>query len=312
MKVLKYIWIYVVVIAAMFFWSYSFIWYKDIYNFLPPFTTVLFRLTISSFILFSVGLLTRQIQRVEKKDYKLFLFLALSEPFFYFIGESLGMQYVTPTVGSVIISTIPLFVPFFAFFLLKEKVSVKNIVGIMISFFGVSLVLFDKNMELVVSMKGIMLLGLAVVSAVSYTIVLKKLAHNYNSITLISWQNTIGAILFLPLVLVFDHKHFAGLDFTSGMWEPLLKLSIFASSLAFLGYTYGIKFLGAVKANIFTNMIPVFTAFIYFFRTLEIPPLYNRIGILLVVAGLVLTQIRPLETFRANLKNGKKDGLSND
>ena len=230
---LKLVFVYVGVTIAMVCWSLSFIWYGDVYHFLSPFTTILFRLVISGLILFTVSFLTRQLQKVSKADIKLFLLLALSEPFFYFIGESLGIQYVTPTVAAVMISLIPLLVPVFAYFILKEQIIKKNIVGIVISFVGVILVILNKEYQFTASLKGVLLMGLAVVSAVFYSIVLRKLASNYNPLTLISWQNSIGAVMFLPLVLLFEHDKLGQIDFSfsSGMWVPLLNLSVFASSI---------------------------------------------------------------------------------
>jgi drug/metabolite transporter (DMT)-like permease len=292
---LKNILIYLGVITAMIFWSLSFIWYKDVYKFLSPFTTILFRLTISGLILFFVSSVTRQLQPVQRKDLKLFFFLALSEPFFYFVGESLGMQYVTPTVAAVIISLIPLFVPIFAFFVLKEQIIKKNIVGAIISFAGVLLVILNEELRLTASLKGVSLLCLSVVAAVAYSILLRKLARNYNPLTLISYQNTIGAVLFLPLVLIFEYPQLKTVDFTSAMWLPLLNLSIFASSVAFVLYTYAVQSLGAFKANIFTNVIPVFTAMFSFFMMDERLIPQNILGILMVVGGLILSQLRPVK-----------------
>lgn len=249
--------VYIGMLIAMVFWSLSFIWYKDVFEYLSPFTTILFRLTISGIILFLVSYFVGKLQQVKKKDLKLFLLLALSEPFFYFIGESLGMQYVTPTVAAVMVSLIPLFVPVFAFFILKEQIIRKNIVGIFISFAGVLLVILNDELRLVASLKGVLLMSVAVGSAVAYSIFLRKLANNYNPLTLIAWQNSIGAVLFLPMVLIFERSQLSTIDFTGKMWIPLLNLSIFASSIAFLLYTFGVQNLGAFRANIFTNFIPV-------------------------------------------------------
>lgn len=242
-----------------------------------------------------VGVLTGRLQRVQKKDIKLFFLLALSEPFLYFIGESLGIQYVTPTTAAVMISLIPLFVPIFAFLILKEQIIAKNIVGIFVSFAGVLLVIFNSELQLTASPKGMALMSIAVVGAVIYSIVLRKLAKDYNPLTLISWQNSIGALLFLPLVIVFEGSELKNIDFTSGMWAPLLNLSIFASSVAFILYTYGVQSLGAFKTNIFTNSIPVFTAIFSYYLMDERLLLQNIIGIILVVAGLILSQLKPIK-----------------
>jgi drug/metabolite transporter (DMT)-like permease len=308
MSTLKYVMVYAGITVAMLFWSLSFIWYKDIYHFLSPFTTILFRLTISGALLFFISFVTGQLQKIRKSDFKLFFLLALSEPFFYFIGESLGIQYVTPTIAAVMVALIPLFVPVFAFFLLKEQIIRKNIVGIFFSFIGVLLVILNKDLQFTASIKGVLLMGVAVVSAVIYSIVLRKLANNYNPLTLISWQNSIGAILFLPLVLVFESNKLLTIDFTSRLWIPLLNLSIFASSVAFLFYTFSVQRLGAFKANIFTNMIPVFTAIFSFYMLNEKLLPHNIIGILLVVCGLILSQLKPIAEIRKNLRNERKNG----
>lgn len=298
--------VYVGMVMAMVFWSLSFIWYKDVFEFLSPFTTILFRLTISGSILFLASFFAGKLQQVKKKDIKLFLLLALSEPFFYFIGESLGMQYVTPTVAAVMVALIPLFVPIFAFFILKEQIIRKNIVGIFISFAGVLLVILNNELRLVASLKGVMLMSVAVVSAVAYSIFLRKLANNYNPLTLIAWQNTIGAFLFLPLVLIFEGSKLKTIDFAGEMWIPLLNLSIFASSIAFLLYTFGVQNLGAFRANIFTNFIPVFTAiFSYFMMNERLLP-QNIAGIFLVVGGLILSQLKPIKKLRKKRNVRKK------
>jgi drug/metabolite transporter (DMT)-like permease len=308
---LKGILVYVGIVMAMIFWSLSFIWYKDVFKFLSPFTTILFRLTISGAILFLVSFIAGRLQPVKKKDLRLFLLLALSEPFFYFIGESLGMQYVTPTIAAVMIALIPLFVPVFAFFVLKEQIIRKNIVGIFISFAGVLLVILNDELRLVASLKGVMLMSVAVASAVAYSIFLRKLASNYNPLTLIAWQNSIGAVLFLPLVLIFEAPQLKTIDFTGGMWVPLLNLSIFASSIAFLLYTYGVQNLGAFRANIFTNAIPVFTAIFSFYMMHERLLSQNILGIVLVVGGLVLSQLKPIKGLRKKKVVEKEHEISN-
>ncbi|MEA3444978.1 MAG: DMT family transporter, partial [Bacteroidota bacterium] len=96
--------IYAAIILAMIFWSLSFVWYKEIYQFLKPITVIFLRLIISSVILLIATSLMGRLQKIEKKDIKLIMVLAFFEPFLYFVGESFGMSYVSPVLGSVIIS----------------------------------------------------------------------------------------------------------------------------------------------------------------------------------------------------------------
>ena len=85
------------------------------------------------------------------------------------------MQYVSTTVAAILIATIPLFTAFFAFFLLKEKLHSNNYFGFALSFVGVVLVIIADKENMEASYKGIMLMLLAVVSAVGYGFFVKKL-----------------------------------------------------------------------------------------------------------------------------------------
>jgi drug/metabolite transporter (DMT)-like permease len=290
--------VYAICLAAMVFWSFSFIWYKDVYKFFTPFATVLFRLTISSVLLFVISLAFKKLQPIQKKDWTKILLLAFFEPLLYFIGESQGMLYVSPTTASVVISIIPLIVPVLAYFLLNERLLVKNIIGIAISCFGVFLVVVNSNFEFVASVKGILLLLISVFAAVFYSVFLKKLADIYNPLTLIAWQNTIGAIMFLPLVIIFEPNSLKNIPISLDALTPLFKLAVFASSLAFVFYTYSVQKLGAVKANIFTNLIPVITAFFSFLLLGEKLYFHNVLGIFIVIGGLILSQLNPAEIVR--------------
>lgn len=302
MKNFKLLLIYILCLVAMVSWSYSFLWYKDVYLYFTPFITVLFRLVISSILIFTITLLLKRLQPIKRKDWPSIILLAFFEPLLYFVGESQGMQFVSATTASVIISVIPLIVPVLAYFILKERLLIKNILGIVISCIGVLLVVINKNYEFTVSAKGISLLMISVFAAVFYSIFLKKLADIYNPLTLIAWQNTIGAILFLPLVLLFEMDSLRSVRFSIDAMIPLLKLAIFASSLAFILYAYSVQKLGAVKANIFTNLIPVITAFLSFLNYNERLLFHNIIGILVVIGGLILSQMNPMKLVR-NARN---------
>jgi drug/metabolite transporter (DMT)-like permease len=127
---------------------------------------------------------------------------------------------------------------------------------------------------------------------------LKKLADIYNPLTLIAWQNTIGAIMFLPLVIIFEPNSLKNIPISLDALTPLFKLAVFASSLAFVFYTYSVQKLGAVKANIFTNLIPVITAFFSFLLLGEKLYFHNVLGIFIVIGGLILSQLNPAEIVR--------------
>jgi len=286
----KKIFTYSALFFAMLFWGFSFVWTKIALDDFRPFTILIIRLVISACFLWGISLIFKKVKKIALRDFGWIFLLALFEPFLYFIGESYGLTMVSSTVAAVIVSTIPLVTPFAAFFLLKEKISVSNIIGIIISLLGVYFVVLKNEYSFAISLEGLFLLLLAVLSAVAYSMVIVKLSGKYNVFMIISWQNTIGVFYFLPLFFIFDYKY---LTFQNLQWQsfiPLIKLAIFASSLSFMFYTYGVKNFGVSKANMYTNTVPVFTLIFAWILLDEIILFKNLIGIFLVLFGLLVAQ----------------------
>jgi len=283
---------YIAIFIAMLFWGFSFIWTKLLLHFYQPITIVTLRLIISSAFLITFGVLFKRLQSVKKQDFGAFVLLALFQPFLYFVGETVGLNYVSATISSVLISTIPLFSPIAAWFFLKEKLKIINIIGIIISINGVVLVILTDDFNFNVSLIGLLLMALAVFSAICYSILVVNIAKKYNIYSIISYQNVLGILFFMPFFLYFDFEHFKTVQITIEILIPLIALSIFASSLAFILFTYGIRELGIVKANSMSNLIPVFTAIFSYFILNEKLSLLNITGILIVLCGLFLSQLK--------------------
>ncbi len=292
--------VYFLVILAMVFWGFTFVAFKFAYVSFRPITIVFFRLTVSIIFLFGFALLFKRLNRIKKKDQKLFLLMALAEPFFYFLGEAYGLTMVTATVGAVMISTIPLIVPFGAYYLFKERLTPMNYLGLAISFGGVLLVLLARSGGLAADWKGVLLMFVAVLSAVSYTMIAKILVDDYTPITITAYQSLYGLLMFVPLFLIIEVPH---LDFSNVTTHSLLAvgyLGVFGSGICFILLTIGIRELGAAKANIFGNLIPVVTAILSFFLLKEAMPLIKILGIVVVLLGLFLSQISSLRVKRSS------------
>lgn len=288
--------VYVALILSMIFWAFSFVWVKEVYLVYGPLTTVLFRLVIASVLLLAFAFLTGKIVKIERSDYGTFVLLSFFEPFLYFMGESYGLMYVSSTVGAIIVATIPLFSPIAASRFHGEKLSPRTFLGILLSFFGVSIVVLDNSFNLTASPLGIALEFLAVLSAIGYIVVLKKLAVKYNPTSIITYQNILGIIYFLPLWLVFEYRDFTAVPFDMPAFAGILKLSVFASCIAFIFYAHSVKRLGINSVNIFINIIPVFTAIFAWYILDEPLTIRKFIGIAVVITGLLLAQVKLKKT----------------
>ena len=289
--------VYIAVVFSMVCFAFSFVWFKVANVSYGPLTIVLFRLVISTVLLFPVIKLMKRLVIPDKKDFKFLLLLSLFEPFLYFMGESFGLQYLSSTVGAVIIATIPLVTPFATLIFYKEKITFRNIAGIVISFFGVTLVIYQVGMGLTASSLGVFLQFMAVLSAVGYSIVLHKISSRMNNLSIIFFQNLIGSAYFLPFWFFLERNRFLNTPFDQQGFLSIIYLAIFASTVAFILYTYSIRHLGITKTSMFTNTIPVFTAVFAWFILDDKLSVQKIIGIMVVIAGLTFAQIRRKKTY---------------
>ncbi|MDR0668433.1 MAG: DMT family transporter [Prevotellaceae bacterium] len=287
---------YIAVCTAMFLFGMSFVWTTDLVASQPPFppqSLSMFRMGIGSVALFLFLIATRRSVRIAKKDIKWFLLLALFEPFIYFLGENNGLRITqSPSIGSVILATVPVFTMLACFYVFKERPVWTNIVGVLCTIPGVGLVMFTGDFTLLVPLSGVLLLFMAAASTAGYAIIIRKL-HHYSAITIVAFQNLTGAIYFLPLVLFFERETLGAVAWGWPVVWPLTMLAVFVSGGAFVLFVTAIKHIGITQANMFSALIPVITTVAAFLMGRETMSLQQIIGVGVVIGGVILSQYRP-------------------
>jgi drug/metabolite transporter (DMT)-like permease len=277
--------------AAMLFWGLSFIWSSILLQYYQPVTIIFARLILSSAFLFSAVFILKAYQSIHTRDIPLLVLSSIFNPFLYFLLENYGLKNTSPAIAAVIISTIPVFSPFTGYIAFREKLRWFNLAGIVLSFSGILIMLLSPSRSLTASPAGVMFLAGAVVAALAYSVTLKRLAGKYTPLTIISWQNLTGILLFLPFFLIFELNAAIRVPLNQSIVSSFLFLAILASSLSYVFYVKSVKILGISKANIFSNLIPVFTAIFSFFILSESFTLQKVLGIAVVISGVVLSEI---------------------
>ncbi|MDI3503362.1 MAG: hypothetical protein PWP64_298 [Candidatus Cloacimonadota bacterium] len=292
------LWItYLRAIAAMFFWAITFVWYKIAYKTYRPYEVVFFRLLLATVILFSIILLSKHRQKIEVKDLRRLMLVAFFEPFLYFNGEGNAMQYVSSSLGSIVIATIPIFAALGAWLFLKERLSIYVILGVIVSCLGVAIMSIGSG-ELRATLIGIMFLALAILGSVGYGLMVRPLTLKYSTLTIVAYQSLFGTLYFLPMFIFIDGKHFLQVTHTLSGIYTVIAMSLCATIGAFVLFTDVIRKLGVAKSNIFTNLIPVFTVILAFMILGD--PISTRtiIGLVLTLLGLVLSQYMDLKKLK--------------
>ena len=115
----------------------------------------------------------------------------------------------------------------------------------------------------------------------------------YKPFTITAYQNLIGCFYFIPFMLLADGVNLPLLSYSPKMMVLLLVLGVFCSTLAYVFYNVGVARLGATAACIFTNVIPVFSLVAALLIGQEQLSWSKPLGMVIVVAGVVLAQLKP-------------------
>jgi len=282
--------LYASIVLAMVFWSFSFIWTRVAIQSFPPMTLITLRLLIASMLLYVVTKASGRFQPLRRKDIKMFVLLAFFEPFLYYVGETFGLTMVESTLAAVIVSTIPLFAPVLAFFILRERISWANILGIMVSLVGVFFVIYEPGGGFQANPWGVALMFLAVFAAICYATTLRKISTHYSTLNVIFYQSLLGLAFFIPTFFLTDFPTIQTIRVTNEALLALGMLSVFASVVAFVLFAGAVRQVGVTRTNVFVNLIPVFTAIFSWIILDEILTIGKWLGISVVVLGLFVSQ----------------------
>jgi drug/metabolite transporter (DMT)-like permease len=290
---------YIAICISVVLWGISFVWTKGLLNNnFPVFTIVTVRIITASIFLFIIFKINKGLEKIRKKDIKTFFLLALFEPFLYFIGEDFGLKYVDASFAAIIIALIPIVTTITLHFFYKDKLKIELLIGAIISVTGVVIMSLSKNNTFDFSVKGLMLLLLAVVTAAGYSVILQKLLKSYGPVTITTYQNIFAIVFYLPMFFIFDFKSFSSLNWSFSNVRDLLCLAILCSAVAYALYSYSAKVISVAKVSIFTNLIPIITIIFSYLIGQETISFNKVLGIIIVVLGVILSQ--------SNIINKKK------
>lgn len=200
-----------------------------------------------------------------------------------------GLFYTNPVDTAVIHITSPILVLLFASLLIKEKISMKRIFGIILGFLGAFLIT-SKGNEISFNsdtFKGNVFIMINVTSYSLYLVVIKPLMQKYKLLTIMKWVFAFGLIFITPFTVVPFLETDWGL-FNYSAWSSLGYVVIFTTFLTYFLTIFGLKKLSASQVGFYIYLQPLVAAFIgiiIFDKSLD---LTSIIASLLIFAGVYL------------------------
>ncbi len=276
-------------IIAIIMWGFSFVSTKVLLKFgMGPVEIFIYRFTIAYFIILLFK--HSRFRSHSWRDEFLFLLCGMLSGSIYFIAENIALENTTATNVSLLTSLSPLFTAMLmGLFYVNERPKRGMYFGSAIAFVGVACVIFNSSAGLELHPLGDILSLAAAVCWAVYSLVLRRLATNYDAWTITRKTFFYGVITALPF-LAFSPKMCPPAEIFSD-YEVIFNLLILAVGASVIGFglwSIATRELGAVTANNYMYYQSVVTMIAALFVLGEPITFIGVIGCLLIIGGLLL------------------------
>ena len=255
---------YLFLILASLFWSGNFIVGNIASSYeVPPFSLNFYRWLFALLILLPFTYKEIFLNKNHIfQNFKLFIILGITSITIFNSIVYYSLYYTQVISGILMISTIPVWILFFASIFKIERTNLFQILGVALSLLGVLFIISKADIEIVKKIKfnkGDLSMVVGMLSWAIYSALLRKKKHPFSQIVLLEIIIIFGLIFLIPI-------YFLEMNFGNKIvleWPFILTLGyvvLFPGIFAFLFWIKGIDIIGANRAGVFLHLMTIFGA----------------------------------------------------
>ena len=286
----KIFYAHLAILGANIIYAVNYGFAKDVMNggYVPPFTFILFR-AIGATLLFWITSYFF-FEKISKSDLFKFILCGLFGVTANQLMFFKGLELTSTIHASIIMVTSPIIVSILALIILKEKLQLSKVFGIILGLLGAVNIISDNNSSFGNSgLSGDIFIFLNAICFGLYLIIVKPLMSKYSPITVVKWVFTFGLLGVLP---------FGIYEINEVNWEMnndiILKIGFvifFTTYLCYLFNIYGVKYVSPTIVSTYIYLQPVLTSFIAVFSGREELTLTVIICSAFIFSGVYLVSI---------------------
>ncbi len=259
---------------------------------IPPMSLVFFRWLLVWIIL--LPFTYKEILKYKDiilNNLPLLFFLALTSVGLFNTFTYLSLVHTQVINASLFNTAIPAMIIFLCFLLKIEKTNKFQILGLIISVFGILSIITKLDLNILLSLnfnKGDLIMIGGVITWGLYSSFLKKKKFTLPLLTLVHVLCTFGLLFILPQFL-YELSQGLTVKLNTNLVYTLIYLALFPSIGSYYCWAGAVAIIGANRAGIFLSLIPFFSTLmaITFFN--EKFQFFHLIGSILIVLGLFLS-----------------------
>jgi len=262
---------------------------------LPPISIAVVRYAIVVPVLFAILWLRRTRLSIRREWIVNLVAMGLLSTTLYQAFFLFGVKYAAASDDSLVIGVGPVLIAILASFVLNESLTRTKVLGLVSGLSGIAVIsLLSPNTNVANRLLGVTLVFGGAATYALYTVLLRRFVSANrvshielapSSLSILAWISLFGWIFMIPFSLVESPWIYT---WTTTSWLGILYLALLSTVVGYFFYVEGVSKIGASKAAIFSNLVPVFGVISSILLLRENASPWHGVSFLLILAGVVL------------------------
>lgn len=277
---------YLYLLITFFCWGSIYVVSKYALAVMGPVTVSFCRYLISVICLYGILKWKGGQKKIAKEHWPYLLILGGLGYFAAIILQLGGTALLSGSLASLINSLNPIMISIFAAIFLKEKITWKNVVSIIVSLIGVYIIL--GNGASVINPVGIVLSAGSVVLWSAASVSIRKISGYYDPVQTALYGMLIALVLNIPAA-VFENVFMTRSHPTAVALLACVFVAVFGTAVAHTCWNKSLQMLNASTCSMFYPLQPLVSAVLGVVLLHEVITWQFVVGAILICSGIVVT-----------------------
>jgi drug/metabolite transporter (DMT)-like permease len=285
---------YVLLTLTVLFWSGNFVLGRGIRELIPPVSLNFWRWVGAFAILLPFGLpRVRRQRELIVRHWKYLALMSIPSIAIFNAFIYTALQSTTTTNTVLVNAMVPVFIAVTAWFFFRDRLGVRQVAGVAISFSGLVFIIARGDISALQSLDfsrgDLWTLGAGISWAV-YSVMLRKRPSRLDLIAFLTVIVAFGLLFSAPFY-AWEIWAKGGFALKPASYASIAYVCVFPSVLAYIFWNRAVLMVGPNRAGIFFHLMPVFSIVMASVFLGESLFYYHLIGMLLIFTGIALTTI---------------------
>jgi drug/metabolite transporter (DMT)-like permease len=227
---------------------------------IPPLNLAVLRFGQGGLILFLCLFFgARNLLKVNRHDLPFLILLGAILFAIFPVTFNISLRFTEASRGALMLATMPIWSAWIARAARKERLILRQVAGILLTFVGVGIVLAERGLRwqgTSVALGGDVLMLLTALCGAIYGVLAQRMLSRYSALTVTMYAMLFGTFLLLPAALVEGlPQAFVRID--GKVAVLILFLGIFGGALGFYLWTFALTRLTPTQVAVYVNVNPM-------------------------------------------------------